>query len=438
MRSELLPAELPARYWLADAQVPAALIDGRAERVSLLVDAGRIAAIEAVPHGDAPVYALGGATVWSAFVDPHTHLDKGDLLAAGLAPERELMRAIDAVTNDYARWTRRELEARIDFALRTAYAHGTRALNSYCDWSEPDGPLAWQVLQQMRERWAGRIELVLTSLIRLDVMADGAAAERLARGVARARGVLGLFVYPAADVASGLPAAFDLAERHDLALDFHIDEHSHAPVAHTRAVAELARERAWGSRTVVGHACALSVLPAAECDAALDAMAAAGIGLVALPATNLYLQDSSSGARLRTPRLRGIAPVHEARQRGIEVAFGSDNHRDVFFPAGDLDPLQTLALASLVAQLDAPVARWSHSITTVPARLLHLDWDGSLAPGAPADLVIHPGRHDAEVISRASHGRIVLRGGQRLSAADAALPDLRELDGLGEMAAQER
>jgi cytosine deaminase len=424
----MLPADLPARYWVARANVPPALL-GRSmgPQTALLIEGAHIEAVEPTPIGDAPVFDLGGATVWSAFVDPHTHLDKGDLLATGLAPERELMRAIETVEADYARWTRDELEARIGFALRTAYAHGTRALNSYCDWSTPDGPPAWQILREMRERWAGKVDLVLTSLIRIDALTDRDAADRLGCALAEARGVLGLFVYPGADVEQGLPAAFDLAERHDLALDFHIDEHSHVPVAHCRAVANFARERGWGARTVFGHACALSILPAAECDAALDAMAAAGVGLVALPATNLYLQDSGSRAPYRTPRLRGIAPVHEARARGIDVAFASDNHRDLFFPGGDLDPLQTLALATLVAQLDAPVARWSDTITTTPARRLGLAWDGRLVPGAPADLVIHPGRHDAEVMARAPHGRIVLRAGRRI---DTTLPDLRELDGL--------
>jgi cytosine deaminase len=119
--------------------------------------------------------------------------------------------------------------------------------------------------------------------------------------------------------------------------------------------------------------------------------------------------------------------VHEARARGIRVAFGSDNHRDPFFPAGDLDPLHTLALAAMAAHLDDPVGAWIDTVCTTPAQLLGLAWDGVLRAGAPADLVIHPGRCSAEVISRAAHGRIVVRGGQRVHEA---LPDFRELDGV--------
>jgi cytosine deaminase len=188
------------------------------------------------------------------------------------------------------------------------------------------------------------------------------------------------------------------------------------------------------------------VLSALDRDAsarALDEVAASGITLVCLPHTNLYLQDSRDplvattalapnaapaaiGPR-RTPRRRGLLPVHEARERGIALAFASDNHRDVFHPGGDLDLLQTLSLAATAAQLDDAAFDWADTITTTPARLMGLAWDGTLDAGAPADLLLHPGRCSAEVLSRPQLGRHVLRAGQRLPAAVAAPPDFREL-----------
>lgn len=426
------PERLPPGYWLRGARVPADLLDRPAavrptDPVALLIADGHIAAIEAQPEGELPVFDLDGATVLSAFVDPHTHLDKGDLLSTGLAPARSLFGAIEAVRADYARWTPAELAARIDFGLQEAWAHGSRALNSYCDWSEPNGPMAWQALQEARQRWQGRIELVLTSLAPVDVLTDPAASERLARQVAQAGGVLGFFAYAAPHVPALLPRAFDLAERFDLRLDFHVDEHLDASQVQTLPVARLALERGFGARTVCGHACALSRLAPQALAEALQVVAASGLSLVSLPLTNLYLQDSSQQAPRSTPRWRGLAPVHEARALGIPVAFGSDNHRDCFLPLGDLDPLRTLALAAAAAQLDDPVQQWAHAITRSAATALGLAWDGVLRPGAPADLVLHPGRTSAEVLSRPEWGRQVLRAGQRIHAER---PDFRSLDGL--------
>lgn len=426
------PAQLPTRYWLADAHVPAPLLAAPVAggRAALLVANGRIAAIEARPTGEAPVFELAGATVLSCFVDVHTHLDKGDLLAMGLPPAETLRAAVDVARSDYANWSEAELRGRIGFGLRTAQAHGTRALNTYCDWSGPAAPLAWDVLREAREDWRGRIELHLTALVDLAEFADAARGETMAAAVAASGGRLGLFVYPGI-APQDLQRVFALAVRHGLALDFHIDEHLDPLVSHLALVSELAHATGLGGRTLCSHACVLGALPPPERDAILDRVAQAGVGLVALPYTNFYLQDSARrhGQRL-TPRQRGILPVHEARARGIPLAFGSDNHRDPFFPGGDLDPLQLLALATLAAQLDEPLARWSDTITGTPAAMLALDWDGVLAVGAPADLVLHPGRSSAEVLGRATSGRQVLRRGQRLAPADAALPDFRELDGL--------
>jgi cytosine/creatinine deaminase len=427
------PETLPARVWLADAHVPAALRGeggGPLARVSLLLEHGRISALASRPEGDAPVLALDGATVLSAFVDPHTHLDKGDLLACGLPCERDLFCAIDAVKADYRLWTAHELHTRIGFALRTAYAHGTRALLSYCDWSAPDGPLAWRVLLEQRAAWRGRVQLIPASLACIDVLADAQQAQALGRAVAAAGGVLGLFAYPAPHVAALVRTAFSLAQRFELTLDFHVDEHLEPPLSNLSAIAQVAQETGWGARTICGHACRLSAMPDDESARTLDALAVADVALVALPNTNLFLQDSTAQGPRRAPQRRGLLPLHQARQRGVALAIGSDNHRDVFFPAGDLDPLQTLALTALAAQLDDPVALWADTITSTPARRLGLAWDGVLRPGAPADLVLHPGRNSTEVMARCALGRMVLRAGQPLDAAAAQLPDFRELDGL--------
>jgi cytosine deaminase len=426
------PDRLPGRYWLADVHVPRALREapGNAARVALLVEDGAIAAVEGTPSGDAPVFQLQGATALPAFVDVHTHLDKGDLLAMGLSAADTLRDAVDVARADYQHWSDDELRHRIVFGLRTAYAHGIRALNTHCDWPQPHGNAAWRVLQALRAEWKGRVDLHVTALVDTADFGDADRAGTIARTVAAGRGRLGLFVYPGVRP-QDLRQAFTEAQRHGLVLDLHVDEHLAPAITHLPLIAQLAREHGLAGRVLCSHACVLSVLPEDERGRVLDQLAEARIGLVALPYTNLYLQDAGRHDGLRrTPRLRGLLPVHEARRRGIALAFAADNHRDPFFPAGDLDPLQLLALATLAAQLDDPLADWSDTITRAPAQMLGLAWDGLLRAGAPADLVLHPGRSNAEVLARAATGRQVLRAGQRLTAGEAALPDFRELDGL--------
>jgi cytosine/creatinine deaminase len=451
LRWQLPPAPWPQQVWLRDATLPRALLadaDARrlppallspenGRRAAVLLRDGRLAAIEPEPTGGAPCIGLHDAWVASAFVDPHTHLDKGDLLAMGLPVQRRLFDAIETVRSDYAAWTVPELRARGEFALRTAHAHGVRALNTYLDGPAAPTPAgaprgapldSWTAFDDLRAAWKGRIELTLTSLVTIDALADPAAGKAIANRLAASRAVFGVFVYPAPHVPALIPRVFELADRFGLAVDFHVDEHLQPPIANLGAVVAAARARGLGARTVCGHACVLQALAVDARDALLDAVAAAGIGLVSLPATNLHLQDSAQDPPWSTPRWRGILPVHEARRRGITVAFGADNHRDPFYPAGDLDPLQTLALAASVAQLDDAAFGSIDTITTAPARLLRCGWDGRLVAGSPADLVIHAGRSSPEVLSRPGSQRCVVRHGQPLNGDAAMPPDPRELD----------
>lgn len=453
---------LPERYWLAGATVPAALLEAddaqrlppalhagaAGRRVAIAVEAGRIVALQAEPPPDAaaqgwPVLDLDDSLVWSAFVEPHAHLDKGDLLAMGLPLERRLFDAIASTRADYVRWTEDELQARADFALRSAFAQGVRALNTYVDWPVPrpqDAPPArggsglaepmasWSVFESLREAWRGRIELVLSSLVTIDAFEEGLVAEAIARRVAATGGVLGVFVYPAPHVPALIPRVFEAAARHSLAVDFHVDEHLEPATANLGPLLAAARASGMGARTTCGHLCVLQRLPLAERDRLLDEAAQLGVCFVSLPATNLHLQDSRQEPPWATPRERGILPVHEARQRGIPVAFGADNHRDPFHPAGDLDPLHSLSLAAAVGQLDDPALSWADAVTRTPAAILGQSWDGVLRVGAPADLVLHPARTSTEWAARPMADRRVIRRGAALSATEAQRPDFRELD----------
>ena len=47
----------------------------------------------------------------------------------------------------------------MDFSLRCAYAHGTRAMRTHLDSVAPQDEISWPVFETIREKWRGRIEL---------------------------------------------------------------------------------------------------------------------------------------------------------------------------------------------------------------------------------------------------------------------------------------
>jgi cytosine deaminase len=133
----------------------------------------------------------------------------------------------------------------------------------------------------------------------------------------------------------------------------------------------------------------------------------AGIHLVALPTTNLYLQGQWNG----TPLERGITLVREARAAGVSVCIATDNVADAFYPYGSYDLLETFGLGVQVAHLP-DAADWLGTITTAPARAMGLPWGGMLAPGCPADFVVLDARSGFELLTPAGRRRRVVRAGR--------------------------
>jgi cytosine deaminase len=114
------------------------------------------------------------------------------------------------------------------------------------------------------------------------------------------------------------------------------------------------------------------------------------------------------------------------RERGIRVSFASDNTRDPFYAYGDMDMLEVMREATRIGHLDHSRDDWVESFLTAPAATCGFDAP-SLAPGAPADLVIVKARSWTELFARPQADRIVLRNGARI---DRTLPDYAELDHL--------
>ena len=354
-----------------------------------------------------PVSGVARGTLLSALVDAHVHIDKNYTVREVGAAQGDLFVAIQRMKAHRAQWTGPALRTRMERALNEAWQVGTRAMRTHIDWIDVKPPVALSVFECLREEWAGRVELQCVALTPLDVFADAAAGTRIARDVQRARGVLGAFVYRNEDVESKLARVFDLAQQYDLALDFHVDEGLDVDATGLRSIAQLVLARGLQGRVVCGHACSLSVQDDAAVHATLALCAQAELHLIALPTTNLYLQ----GAWDRTPVQRGITRLREAATHGLRASLATDNVQDAFYPYGGYDLLETFGLGVQMAHL-TPAADWLDTITLSPARALGLAWDGRIAPGCPADLLLLAATDEYALLDRRGRRRRVIRSGQ--------------------------
>ncbi len=396
LRRAAVPAALVADCPRFGGQLQADCLTG-----DLVVEAGRVqdfcAPGAALPHHRS--FDLGGRIVLPRLVEAHCHLDKCHTVFRLGRVGGDLQAAIAAQGADRVNCTAADIRERAARGLAELETAGCAAVRSHVDWdaaNTPAGqaPLAWQVLGELAQEWSGRIRLQRAALLSLDDFDDPDAAEAVAGRIAADGGVLGVFVLDQADKQARLRRVFELAARHQLALDFHVDEGLGEGLDGLVTIARLVSQTGFERPVLCGHACSLMNLADRELERALERILAAGLAVVALPTTNLYLQ----GRREGTPERRGITRVLELARAGVPLAFGADNVGDAFCPLGRHDPMASLATAALTAHLDPPYGPWLTTVTTDARKAIGLEAQ-ALAGAKAADLLVSDARHTAELVS---------------------------------------
>jgi cytosine/creatinine deaminase len=396
--------------------------------VDILIDDGAIAKLAphaAIDFGDAAEAAMSGRIVLPLFVDVHTHLDKGHIWRRKRNPIGDFPSALAATVEDRsANWSASDVAARMEFSLRSAYAHGTAAIRTHIDSIGPQTRISWPVLAEARERWRGRIDVQASPLFTLDHLANAShMADIEAMLDAYGSGILGAAIRMEPDLRDGLRILFELAERKGWELDFHVDESSDPAARSLKVIAEVATERRFARPILVGHCCSLALQEDDERRRTIDAVARAGLSVVSLPMCNMFLQDRQAG---RTPRWRGVTALHELRRAGVNVMIASDNTRDPFYAYGDMDMMEVWREGVRILQLDYPFADWAEVVSASPAKAMGLDL-GVLHPGGAANMILTRARDFTELLARPQSDRVVVRNGE---ASNAKPPDYSELDAL--------
>jgi cytosine deaminase len=194
-----------------------------------------------------------------------------------------------------------------------------------------------------------------------------------------------------------------------LPVDLHVDE-TLDPTQF--ALADLA-ERVIASRfphRVTASHCVSLVMQSPRVQAAVsERIAEAGISVIALPSSNLFLQGRNHV--VGTPRaLTAIGPL---RRAGVNVAAGADNLQDPFNPVGRGDCLETASLMVIAGHLAAADAY--ETVSNAVRTAMGAPRAGT-GVGMTADLVLVPASTIREAIAFAPFARTVIRGGtvQRL------------------------
>lgn len=396
------------------------LADGR--RVDLRCDATavtEVAPARTLAPGDGEdVVDVDGALVLPAAAEPHAHLDKALTADAIPNPVGDLLGAIEGWRAYTSQLTPADIEGRAERAARLLVGNGCTAIRTHIDTGHGYGTMGVEALVAVRERVADQCDLEIVALPSGHLSGPEAAATRtrLVDALAAGADVVGGCPHLDPDPAASIAAALEVAAAAGVAVDLHTDETLDPTML---SLAELARQvsaSGFPHPVAASHCVSLGVQDEACQREVAEAVAAAGIAIVALPLTNLFLQGRAHA--VATPR--GLTAVAALRAAGAVVAAGADNLQDPFNTMGRGDPLETAALMVMAGHL-TPVEAYA-SVSSQARRAMALPAAESVAVGAPAELVALRAPGVRAAIADAPHQRWVLHHGRVVGNA-AFTPD---------------
>ena len=367
----------------------------------------------APPLDESDSMDLTGYLVLPAPVEPHAHLDKAltaDLVAN---PDGDLLGAIGAWTAAYPDRTVEEIAGRARRAALRNLAHGCRAIRTHVDVNEQIGLRGVQALLEVKAELAPLVELQLVALMGRPLPGPAGAANRglLAQALELGVDVVGGCPHIDNDRHGHLDLALEAAAAYQRPLDLHMDENLEIDSLDLSYLAQRVGQTGFAHGVVASHCTSLSMQSAARQDEIARQVAEAGISVVTLPQTNLFLQ--ARGWRCAPPR--GLTALAALLEAGVNVAAGADNLQDPFNPVGRGDPLETAALLMMAGHLDADQAY--RAISAGARQAMGLP-PVCVEAGYPGELLAIKAGSVREAIASAPLDRLVFGGGRLIARTD--------------------
>jgi cytosine deaminase len=384
----------------------ARLADGRL--VDVRVDGERIADVgpDLPPAASDRAVELDGHVLLPAAAEPHAHIDKA-FLADRIPNERgDLDGAIEAVLAHREVFTVEDIAERAERAARVMLMNGVTAIRTHADVMSDHGLRSVEGLVRARERLAGVVELQIVALMGWPVTGAAGAEHRamLREAIAIGADVVGGCPHLEPEPVAATETLLFIAAELGRPIDLHSDEQLNPDVLYVRDFAAQVTATGFAHGAVASHCVSLGVQPADRQAQVAAELAAAGIAVVTLPQTNLYLQ----GRAHPTATPRGLTALRPLLDAGVTVAGGADNLQDPFNPLGRADPLETAALLVLAGHLSPGEAY--HAVSTAARTAIGLP-EVAVAPGSPAELVAIPAASLREAIAFAPGPRVVVHRG---------------------------
>jgi cytosine/creatinine deaminase len=417
-------APVAALQWLrgaglADGRVVDVCLDSATGTISEVVDTRR----DTPRRGPAPdsTHAndidLEGFLLLPATAEPHAHLDKA--LTADLLPnpKGDLLGAINAWVAHLPNLNVDEIAERARVAALELVLSGTTAIRTHVNVHPGLGTGAVEALVRVRNELADLCDIQIVALIGIPITGEGIGAEY--RAVFRdalltdPRIIAGGCPHLDPDPFGASDVSLAFAMEYGRPIDLHTDETLNPAHLELAYLAQRVRETGFDLGAVASHCVSLGVQPLDVQHKVAALVAEAGVSVITLPQTNLFLQGRDNP--VSTPR--GLTAIRPLLDAGVVVGAGADNVRDPFNSMGRSDALETAALLVMAghllpAEAFQAVSNAARQVMGLPAV--------SIGVGSPAELVAVRGLSIGDAMARADQERMVWHQGRLVASTRLA------------------
>lgn len=346
-----------------------------------------------------------GYLLLPAPAEPHAHLDKALTADRVPNPAGDLAGAIEGWIAHRPSITHADYVERAERAALMSLANGTTAIRTHVDLSTDIGTVAVGALLEVKERLAGRVEIQIVGLTGRPTSGSAGAGNRavLRKALDMGVDVVGGCPHLDNDALASTSALLEIAAEYERPIDLHTDETLDASRLDLETLADLVTGTGFEHRVVASHCVSLSMQPESVQRRVAEKVASAGIAVVALPQTNLFLQARG----IATAPPRGLTAIAALDAAGAVVCAGADNLQDPFCTVGRADALETASLM-VMAGHDTPGRAYERVSAAARAAI-----------GMPADRDVLAIRAATvrEAIATATSDRLVLRGDRVIAGA---------------------
>jgi cytosine deaminase len=384
-------------------------VPDRDDVVNVAIDGGVIAAVGLVAPPARESRDLGGRLLTPGLVESHIHLDKALLNDRVSATAGTLAEALQLSAQAKQAFTVDDIRARARRVLDLAVRAGTTAMRTHVEVDPIVGLAGMEAVLPLRDEYAPALDLQVCAFAQEGIVKAPGTEGLLRRALTMGADLVGGCPYNDSDGLEHIRIVFALATAFGVDADFHVDFSDEPDHLHVRDIAAHAVRAGWQGRVTVGHLSELAAVPGFRQDEIIAEIAGAGLGVICLPATDLYLMGRRDEMNVR----RGLTPVRRLLAAGVPVALASNNIRNPFTPVGTADLAHMAFVASVAAHMGTPadLRALLDAITVHPARLLRRPEYG-LTPGCRADLVVWDCLRAEDAIATMAPRVLVIKAGR--------------------------